>query len=285
MHLRPLPLGKELAIIIDTILPEMRNTMLSMQPHCRYGRNPLAEVICQFRFPQILVIEADPPAKFQEAIRQQYPLFQKRQEIPAPKLLMGNGKLALPGNQSVTNYQFSSSDGIWRINLTGSFISLSCSRYRSWEEFAARLDQPLAAFLQIYQPAHFDRVGLRYVNFISRQALNLQDIPFRELLQPCYLGPLALEEIPEGSIHKSTVDFEMNLRGGCRVKLHAGPGLVKQGGRQDPEVKFVFDQDLYMPGPLPLNLAVGTLHTLHGQAFSLFRGAVTDTLHEAMEPR
>ena len=44
----------------------------------------------------------------------------------------------------------------------------------SQEEFAARLDQPLAAFLQIYQPAHFDRVGLRYVNFISRQALRLR---------------------------------------------------------------------------------------------------------------
>ena len=76
----------------------------------------------------------------------------------------------------------------------------------------------------------------------------------------------------------------MNIRGGCRVKIHAGPGMVKRGGKEDREVKFVFDQDLYMPGPLQLNLAVGALQTLHSQADSIFRGAITDTLHKAMKP-
>jgi len=39
-----------------------------------------------------------------------------------------------------------------------------------------------------------------------------------------------------------------------------------------------------MPGQLQLNLAVGALQTLHHQADSLFRGAITDRLHDAMEP-
>lgn len=258
--------------------------MLSKEPHCHYRNNPLAEVICQFRFPEILSIETNLPAEFQEKIRDLFPNFQRRQEFPTPPL---NG---IPGNvpplnaKPVTNYQFSSADGTWRINLTSRFISLSCSRYLRWEDFAARLDQPLAAFIQIYKPAHFDRVGLRYVNFISRNALHLQEVPFRELITSCYLGPLSYAHIPESSITKSTVETELNLRGGCRAKIHAGPGLVKFRGKQDQEIKFIFDQDLYMVGPLPLNLAVGALNTLHNQAFGLFRGAVSDVLHDAMEP-
>jgi putative pyruvate formate lyase activating enzyme len=39
-----------------------------------------------------------------------------------------------------------------------------------------------------------------------------------------------------------------------------------------------------MPGNLPVNLSAGALQTLHAQAYSIFRGAITDTLHDAMEP-
>lgn len=258
--------------------------MFSNHKRCRYGKDQLAEVICQFRFPEILAVSAEAPVAFQEAIRADYPQFLRRQELPAPKLLGTPGNLALQKQNAVTNYQFASADGVWRINLTSKFISLTCSRYTCWEDFAAHLDKPLAAFIKIYKPAYFERVGLRYLNFISRSALNLEGIPFSQLIAPCYLGPLAEEDVAEASTTRCSVDTEMVLRGGCRVKLHAGPGLVKRGGKEDKEVKFIFDQDLYMPGQLPLNLAVGALHTLHSQADSIFRGAITEKLHEAMEP-
>jgi uncharacterized protein (TIGR04255 family) len=77
----------------------------------------------------------------------------------------------------------------------------------------------------------------------------------------------------------------MAIRGGCRAKIHAGPGMVKRAGQQDKEVKFIFDQDLYMPGQVPVNLSAGALQTLHSQAWSIFRGAITDKLHEALDPK
>jgi uncharacterized protein (TIGR04255 family) len=181
------------------------------------------------------------------------------------------------------NYQFTDLDGIWRVNLTSRFISLATSRYTTWEEFAGKLDQPLAAFIRIYQPACFDRVGLRYLNFISRQQLGLE-LPFRELIQPAYLGVLALEDVAEGGVTRSSVDTELSLRGGCRLKLHAGPGLIKRNGQQDKELKFIFDQDLFMPGQIPVNLSAGALQTLHSQAYPIFRGAITHMLHNALEP-
>ncbi len=258
--------------------------MFSNQERCFYRRNQVAEVICQLRFPEILTIEAKAPVDFQEAIREIFPQFQRRQEAPAPMVTGIPGNMTLQNQPTTTNYHFSSADGVWRVNLTSKFISLTCTHYTCWEDFAGMLDKPLAAFIKIYKPAYFDRIGLRYLNFISRSALELGSTPFRELIAPCYLGPLMEEDVAESASSRCNVDVEMAIRGGCRVKIHAGPGLVKRGNQQDKEVKFIFDQDLYMPGQLPVNLSAGALQTLHSQADSIFRGAITDTLHDAMEP-
>ena len=258
--------------------------MFSMESRVRYRKNQLGEVVCQLRFPEILTIEANVPVDFQEAIREEYPRYSVSKETPMPKLTGAPGNLQLEKQPPKSNYQFATADGVWRVNLTSRFISLACSRYTSWEEFAARLDKPLAAFIKLYRPAYFERVGLRYLNFISRNALQLEGTPFRELIQPQYLGLLGDEEVPEGATTRCTVDAELAIRGGCRAKIHAGPGLVKKPGVNDKEPKFVLDLDLYMAGNVAVNLSAGALQTLHAQAGSIFRGAITDTLHDAMEP-
>lgn len=258
--------------------------MFSNEERCTYRKNQLGEVICQLRFPEILSIGANAPAQFQDMIRDEYPGYSARKENPAPRLTGTPGNLQLENQPTTINYQFASADGAWRVNLTSKFISLACNRYKCWEEFAAKLDKPLAAFIQVYRPAYFERVGLRYVNFISRNDLGLANMPYRALIEPVYLGILADEQVAEAATTRCSVDTELALRGGCRVKIHAGPGLVKRNGQQDEEPKFVFDQDLYMPGKLEVKLSAGALQTLHAQAYSIFRGAITDSLHEAMEP-
>lgn len=258
--------------------------MFSHEPRCIYRLNQLGEVICQLRFPEILSIGVNVPAQFQELIRDEYPQYSARKEAPATKLTGAPGNFKLEDQPATINYQFMSEDGAWRVNLTSTFISLACVHYTRWEDFALRLDKPLAAFIKTYRPAYFERVGLRYLNFFSRKALDLDDVPFSKLIAPCYLGPLADEEVSEASSTRCCVDAEFGIRGGCRLKLHAGPGMVKQNGQADNEVKFIFDQDLFMSGKVPVNMTTGALQTLHDQADSIFRAAITDTLHEAMEP-
>ena len=101
---------------------------------------------------------------------------------------------------------------------------------------------------------------------------------------PRYLGILADDQLLESNVGRATVDAEVALRGGCRVKLHAGPGQVRRAGKPDAEVKFIFDQDLYMPGKITPNLSAPALQTLHALAWSIFRDAITEELHDAMEP-
>ena len=258
--------------------------MFSSGKRSIYQNNQIAEVICQLRFPEILKISVQPPVAFQEAIRDEFPQYSSRKEMPAPKLEGTPGNMTIQKQEPVTNHQFVSADGTWRVNLTGKFLSLACSRYTCWEDFARQLDKPLVAFIKTYQPAYFERIGLRYVNFFSRKELELEGVPFRDLIQPAYLGPLMDEEVQEHGTGRCSVDLDTLICGGCRVKLHAGPGMVKKNGQLDNELKFVLDMDLYMPGRVPVNLSAGTLQSLHAQADSIFRGAITDTLHDAMEP-
>ena len=141
----------------------------------------------------------------------------------------------------------------------------------------------MAEFIAIYHPAFFERIGLRYVNAVSRQRLHLEGRPWNELIQPAYLGVMAEFDVEEEQLTKCATDIDMKLEGDCGVKLHAGLGLLGDG-KQDPEVKFIFDQDLSCGGNISPAGVPQRLLTLHGHADRIFRGAVTSELHSAMGP-
>ena len=248
-----------------------------------YEKAQLIEVICQLRFPPILAIDAREPADFQDTVRERFPRYHCQTEQPE-----------IPGKerQSVRNYSFISEDGAYKLSLTKNFIALSTMRYSGWENFAHTLDEPLGQFIRIYRPAFFERVGLRYVNGFSRKLLELEDRRWNDLLQPQYLSVLDDDGVDEGSVSKCSVDIERKLDGQTFVKLHAGPGMVQrtlrtpEGFRQvkEKEARFIFDQDLYAAGNIQLSAVSDTLDQLHEHADRIFSEAITDVLHNAMDP-
>ena len=261
--------------------------LFSNAERCHYERSVTHEVICQLRFPTILSIDNREPADFQEKIRGRFPRYGVKRETPPPQLIQRPGAAAeIKPAPSVANYAFVSEDTLRKLNLTKDFIALSTLRYTGWEDFAASLDQTLAAFIQVYQPAFFERIGLRYRNIISRSALELEDCQWSDLLKPAYLGALAEEDVSPAQVQKCAVDLDLALNGSCRAKIHAEPVHLKnpQNGQAEQEQKFILDIDLSMHGSISAPLAAGALETLHGHSTRVFRGAITDTLHDAMGP-
>lgn len=247
-----------------------------------YEKPQLIEVICQLRFPPILSIEANVPAEFQDKIRERFPRYDARDE-----------KVVTPqGTQQVKNHSFISADGSYKLSLTKNFIALSTMRYTTWDDFAAWLDEPLGQFISVYKPAYFERIGLRYMNGFSREKLELENHRWNDLIQSQYLGVLDSDGIDETKVGKCSVDIEMKLEEDCAVKIHAGPGMIKRAVRtpqgvqqiQEKGVRFIFDLDVFSAGNIKLASAVEVLDRVHTQADSLFSEAITDVLHEAMEP-
>lgn len=261
--------------------------LFSNRPRTHYQNAPAHEVICQLRFPTILSINNTEPADFQELIRGEFPQYLRRQDLQKPRLVNTPAGPKMEQQPPITNYHFISEDNCWKINLTQQFISLSTVRYADWETFAQHLDKPLAAFIQLYKPAYFERVGLRYMNIFSRQRLGEENTPWSELIAPAYLGAMQEPDVEEADVFTSGVDLMLKLDNSCRAKIHAGPGFLKAKNPnvpQDPEVKFILDMDLAMTGNTPCTLAAAGLETLHGHANRIFEGALTDRTRQAMLP-
>ncbi len=248
--------------------------MFSTEPRCIYPRNALSDVICQLRFPDMPDFAEKLPEEFVAEIRKDFPIYSVRRENRTP----GIPNVLTP----VVNHQFATPDNVWRINVTRHFISLSCAQYTRWENFARVLDKPLFSFLQHYRPRCFTRIGLRYVNIFSRMQLGLNGCQFRDLFESCYLGPLADEDTMDLVFTRNAVDSELSVGSGCRAKIHAGPAMLRIPGKPDQEVKFLFDQDLSMVQDIALPRVMEVLETLHSKSFPIFRGAITDRMHDAL---
>ncbi len=254
----------------------------------RYTVSPLTEVICQLRFPQILSITAHAPADFQETVRGDFPRYSVADERPAPKLVTppGGGEPRVEQQPTIKNHAFVSADGLWKLNLTQSFIAISTHAYTTWEDFAARLDKPLASFIECYRPAFFERVGLRYVNAFHRSAVGLDGTPWRELINTPFLGILSAGDVDDAAAARATSDSELSLADGTHLKLHTGPGLVRRAGAKenDPEPRFIIDADFSASGTIPLVECAQKLETMHSWSTRLIRAALTEKLHDALGP-
>lgn len=253
-----------------------------------YKRSPLREVICQFRFPPILSIDVDIPAKFQESIRQEYPYFNEKEEfqIKIPEELSSqipSELIDLPStNITKKNYEFISEDDNWRVNLTRTFLALTTRKYTRWEEFKVKLSKPLNALIDIYSLEFFTRIGLRYKDIIRRSALGLDNVPWEDLLNPYILGILSAPDINEKLVKSSQNTTEIILddnKGLVRIVS----GLVKAA--DTGEISYAVDSDFFIEEKTNPELAIDQLDYFNQLGSRLIQWSITDQLHDALEPQ
>src|SRR5437870_4982310 len=107
-----------------------------------YDKNPLVEVISQLRFPTVLTIEAELPARFQEKLRGDYPIFDDGSASGAAELIPQE-IARLFGSQfgisAAKVFGFTSPDGVWKVNLNREFVAITSTKYRKWDDFRGRL--------------------------------------------------------------------------------------------------------------------------------------------------
>jgi uncharacterized protein (TIGR04255 family) len=248
-----------------------------------YKKNPLDKVICQLQFPPNLKIDTEIPALFQEKNKKNFPIYSETNSIvnipneinPAiPKELIDHVQ------RTHANYEFSSENGDWKINLTRTFIALTCNNYQRWESFKEMLDEPLKTLESVYSPPFFTRIGLRYIDVIRRSALNLIDTDWDELFQPYILGLLNSKDIK---------DRIKTLDNNHEILLSDDISKVKIMTKfvnyiENDELCFMIDSDFYLNKRIELSDSREKLDFFNKRASRLIRWCITDKLHEAMEP-
>ncbi len=128
---------------------------------------PVAEVICQVRFPPILRINAEQPVDFQEAVRDRFPQLELQQGLKVQFDPLANVEPLAQTESRV--YRFKAEDDSRMIALAPNFFAVSTTAYRGWQDFLADLELAWINAIKIYKIRSATRIGLRYVDHLTQQ--------------------------------------------------------------------------------------------------------------------
>lgn len=248
-----------------------------------YRRNPLAEVICQLQFPTLLQIANELPSDFQQLIRESYPIF--RQETGSPMIPPEMSQLLanLPANlQSGPIYFFDNEAGTRTVTLTRDSLAVTERSYTQWEVLRGEIETVRQAVEEVYAPSFYTRVGLRYQNILDRDALEIQDAPWAELLHPAIAGALGADEALASAVKGIGGAAEITISSLPDAAVRIQYGLVQ--GPPDKSAPFALDADFYTNQRSPYDQIPYILAAFNRLAGDLFRWAITERLRDALRP-
>ena len=229
---------------------------------------PLAEVICQVRFPPILRIARDEPSEFQERIRERFPLLDIEQGVavkfPAPA---SGGAPSAEAPPRV--FRFGSEDSGTFVSLAVDFYALSTQHYTHWTDFAEKLELVQTAVEAVYRPAHATRIGLRYINRFTPQGA--QCATMREVLALFRPELTALLQTDAWSQPASLVT-QLNLPDDeAMLTLRTAYSATEE------EPFFLLDFDYYEEGRLGFDKLVERCDGYHRVIYNAFRWSLRES--------
>lgn len=246
-----------------------------------YRRPPLVQVTCQLRFPPILRVEA-PPVDFQERVRKHFPLLERPVNFSLPQQLPAEVLQAITSQMGFPGWRFLTEDRQTTIALSSESLVLTTTAYSRWEEFLNHLRPALAGLIAIYAPGYFSRVSLRYQDFIQREKIGLDGVPWSSLLRRELLGEAAIPEIEQNLEQSSRLlRLRMPGDGGVFVLQHA---LAKPADNSQGPVGYIIDLDFAATAKTEVPYAEAALTKLHAHVRNAFRWCITDRLHAALDP-
>ena len=248
-----------------------------------YQQNPLVEVICQIRFPTILQIGSEEPTAFQNSVRAEYPLYEKADrpgKLPREisELL---AQLPVPLPVEGPTHRFLTADSTRFIALARDFLAVTEKNYKRWEDFREEVKRAQHGVAEIYKPAFYSRIGLRYKDVIDRDKLRLADHEWDSLVKSSIIGVLGVAEVRdhvEGLVGQALIRLD-EVPGGFVGLRH---GLIDLG--PNGKKAYQIDVDCFTEERNESQDVFGVLDKFNRVAGNLFRWAITSQLHDALEP-
>jgi len=253
-----------------------------------YKKNPLVEVICQFRFPTILRIREGHLANFQDMIRKDYPGYSEQEpsfgvppQIPK-ELATVIEQMTIPMPPGLISHRFSTKDSKRFISLRDGSMALAERKYERWESFRKEIVKAESALKRVYEPALYSRVGLRYRDIISRRSLGLTKVGWQDLLKPHIIAELGDKDI-SGAILRIQTRVIIKIHDIPNGQVVLNHGLITPNGSD--EQCYLIDADFSVERKEGVDEPFEILGGFNRMAGRLFRWAITERLHNAMEPR
>ena len=236
------------------------------QKDFRLQHAPLAEVVCQVRFPPVLRIANEQPIAFQERIRKHFPQLSIEHGLSVRwPPLEGEPPSAKPEPRT---FRFKSADGKTVASLALDFFTLSTVSYTHWKDFSELLQLVNRSAHEVYDLPYAVRIGLRYINQLtldntgSTSIAELWDVLRPELTEllrsDCWDVPV---EMISSLLLAGEEDEQLTLRSGFRSAT---------------EPMFLLDLDYYVEGNVPLADAPVLCQRFHDVIYDAFRWCIRE---------
>lgn len=233
---------------------------------------PLVRVIAQVRFPLVIAVgQRDFIGPFQEAVRAAYPILRQEQTQGITVTVAGVAPV-----QAQPAWRFTDIQGHWRVSLTPEFLALETTAYTSRSDFFRRLRDLIVALDEHVGPKLVDRLGVRYIDRISGDALN--DIS--KLVRAEVRGIAGTPAFTHVQHALTEAVFVLDS-----ARVLARWGRLPSGATVDPtaiepisEPSWILDLDMFSAEPYPFNVdrVVDDANRFAERIYTFFRWAVTD---------
>lgn len=235
----------------------------------RYQRPPLLEAVAEFRFAPDSPWDTTVPGLIYDRLKNAFP--KKEQVMALDAAIQAESNTFQP----VERLRLTREDERALLHLNANYLSVSrLEPYESWEEFKPLIDEAVATYRDVANPAGIQRVGLRYVNRVV--------IPVEEFDLANYFAfyPHLGEQLP--SQHGPFIC-------GVQFAYEEGRDAVRMQLADSPNdgdnAAFVLDIDYFLAvaGETAFEEVDTWLETAHGRIEELFEGSITDALREQFE--
>lgn len=238
---------------------------------------PLALVLCQVRWPELTQLQAGVDSAAIEVGKRlgDFPLHSKNHEVA---VTMTPDGLARTAGEIV--HQWHSVDNAWHVALSQRSVAVFCtSAYPGFESFASRLADVLDAVHSVIASQVVERVGLRYVNRITDQAV-LPNLP--AALGSEVLGFARLDAASNDVTRLMSLNQAVYLVGDNRLQVRSG--ILPAGEVVDPAIEPVSDPSWVLDldsaserrGVFEASAIVATVGRLADINYDFFKMVATD---------
>jgi uncharacterized protein (TIGR04255 family) len=245
------------------------------KPEVRLGNPPLAEVVCQVRFPPILRIAKDEPSEFQEFVRERFPELEVEQGFLVRVPGIGSGGIPAAEAQAKI-YRFRDLGGHSHIALALDFLALSTSQYSHWSNFANDLRLAHDAAQEVYKVGYATRIGLRYINRLTLSNTNRSTMAeVFDLFRPELTTQLRSEAWSD------PINMLCQLvlpDGDARLMLRTGYNI------EDNQPFLLLDLDYFQEGKLNLDDLIERCNGYHEIIYDAFRWCLKDDGLKSFNP-
>lgn len=240
----------------------------------RLQRAPLAEVICQVRFPSILRIASEQPVAFQEWVRERFPQLAVEQGVVVHMEPLGTMPPSAKPEPRI--FRFKSPDGNTIVSLALNFYALSTTSYIHWKDFLELIRLVNEAAREVYNLPYAVRVGLRYINHLTFENTGTSSVrELWEILRP------ELTALLRGDCWDEPAEMlnQLLLARGENERL-----TLRSGFRGGEEPVFLLDFDYYAKGNIPLENLSGLCQPYHDVIYNAFRWCIPDEKLVVFDP-